>query len=151
VTTTSGCDWTVTGNPAWVSASPAGGTGSGTTIISVQSNGGAARSTTFKVAGRDFAVQQASAPCTYDAGANTRTVPYTQSTREIGVFTQDYCPVSAAETATWIEILSAPALGSGEITYRVDENKTKDSRSAPITITGENYTYVVTVIQDGKP
>ena len=59
VTTTADCGWTVTGNPAWVSANPPSRTGTGTTTITVQSNGGAARSATFKIAGRDFVVQQA--------------------------------------------------------------------------------------------
>jgi hypothetical protein len=39
----------------------------GTTTIAAQSNSGAARSTAFKIAGRDFVVQQASATCTYYA------------------------------------------------------------------------------------
>ena len=68
VSTASGCEWTVTGSPAWVSANPNKLTGAGTTTITVQSNTGAARSTTFRIAGRDFVVQQASAPCTYLAG-----------------------------------------------------------------------------------
>ena len=150
VTTTAGCEWTVTGNPAWVSASPSSLAGTGATTISVQSNSGAARSATFKIAGRDFAVQQANAPCTYAAGRPSREVPYTRSTREIGVVTQAHCPVSARESASWIEILSAPTFGSGEIVIRIDENTDDDDRSAPITITGENYVYTVTVIQEGN-
>jgi hypothetical protein len=125
-------------------------TGPGTTTITVQSNDGAARSATFKIAGRDFVVQQASAPCTYAAGRQSRTVPYTRSTREIGVVTQAHCPVSATESASWIEILSAPTFGSGEIVIRIDENKDEDDRSAPITITGENFVYAITVIQEGN-
>ena len=79
-----------------------------------------------------------------------REVPYTRSTREIGVITQSHCPVSATENASWIQIVSAPTIGSGEIVIRVDENTSQDQRSAPITITGENFVYVVTVIQEGK-
>ena len=150
VSTASGCEWTVTGSPAWVSANPNKLAGAGTTSITVQSNTGAARSTTFRIAGRDFVVQQASAPCTYLAGRPTREVPYTQSTREIGVITQSHCSLSATENASWIQIVSAPTMGSGEIVIRVDENTSRDERSAPITITGENFVYAVTVIQDGR-
>ena len=150
VTTAAGCEWTVAGSPAWVSASSAGSTGSGTTTITVQSNTGAARSSTFKIAGRDFIVQQASAPCTYAAGPTTRTIPaWPTTTREIGVFTQAHCPVSATESASWLEILSAPTLGSGEILFRILENPGKE-RSAPITITGENFVHTVTIIQEAK-
>ena len=63
VSTASGCEWTVTGSPAWVSANPNKLAGAGTTTLTVQTNIGAARSTTFRIAGRDFVVQQASAPC----------------------------------------------------------------------------------------
>ena len=124
------------GQPAWVSANPTKLTGAGTTAITVQSNTGAARSTTLRITGRDFVVQQASAPCTYLAGRATREVPYRRSTREIGVITQSHCPVSATENASWIQIVSAPTVGSGEIVIRVDENTSDDERSAPITISG---------------
>jgi hypothetical protein len=150
VTTTAGCEWTVGGNPSWVTASPVSHTGPGTTTITVQANSGAARSTTFQIAGRDFTVQQASAPCTYAAGNPIRTAPSSQWTREIGVVTQPHCPVAVTENTSWIRIESAPTFGSGEIVVRIDENTTKEERSAPITITGENFTFVVTIIQAGK-
>lgn len=150
VGTSAGCDWAVTGNPTWISASPATFSGNGTTTITVLSNSGAARSATLKIAGRDFVVQQASAPCTYLAGPTTRSVPYTRSTRGIDVFTQNHCPVSVTSGASWILIHEAPTLGSGEIIFRVFENTQKDKRSAPITITGDNFVHVVTVIQDGR-
>ena len=105
VTTTAGCEWTVTGNPAWVSANPTILTGNGTTTITVQSNSGAARSATFKIAGSDFVVQQASAPCTYTHGPSSRTIPaWPTTTREIGINTQPHCPVTAAVSVSWIEI-----------------------------------------------
>lgn len=150
VTTAAGCEWTVAGNPAWVSADPARQTGSGTTTITVQPNTGAARSATFQIAGRDFVVQQASAPCTYAAGNPVRTAPSTRWTREIGVITQPHCPVAATEDTSWIRIESAPTFGTGEIVVRIDENTSKQERSAPITITGENFTFVVTIVQEGR-
>ena len=146
----SDCEWTVTGGPSWVSAKPNKLTGAATTTITVESNASAARFTTFRIAGRDFVVQQAGAPCTYLAGRPTRDVPSKQSTTEIGVITQSHCPISATENASWIQIASAPAIGSGEIVIRVDKNTSDDARSAPITITGENFVYAVTVIQEGK-
>jgi hypothetical protein len=151
VTTSAGCEWAVSGNPTWISANPASSVGTGSTAITVQSNSGAARLATLKIAGRDFVVQQASAPCTYLAGPTTRTVPYTRSTRGIDVFTQSHCPVSVTSGASWIFIHEAPTLGSGEIIFRVFENTDKKTRSAPITITGENFLHIVTIVQDGAP
>ncbi|MEO5739338.1 MAG: BACON domain-containing protein, partial [Vicinamibacterales bacterium] len=150
VTTAAGCAWSVAGNPAWVSANPTSFTDTGTTTITVQSNVGAARSATLTIAGLDFVVQQKSAPCTYAAGPTSRTVPYTRSTREIGVFTQAHCPVTATESASWIQIVSAPSFGTGEITINILENTDDEERSAPVTITGENFVHRVTVIQEGK-
>jgi hypothetical protein len=150
VTTTAGCEWAVAGNPAWVSANPSKQTGTASTTVTVEPNTGAARTTTFQIAGRDFTVQQASAPCTYAAGNPIRTAPSSQWTREIGVFTQPHCPVAVTENTSWIRIESAPTFGSGEIVVRIDENTTKEERSAPITITGENFTFVVTIVQEGK-
>lgn len=150
VTTNAGCEWTVTGNPAWVSADPTSRTGTGTTTITVQSNGGAARSATFKIAGRDFVVQQASAPCTYTHGPTARKVPaYPTTTREIGINTQAHCPVTATESVSWIEILYAPTFGSGEVGIRIYENK-GDKRSGTVTVTGENFIHTVTITQEGK-
>ena len=150
VTTTADCDWAVTGNPAWVSASPSSATGGGTTTITVQSNSGAARSATFKIAGRDFAVQQASAPCTYLSGPTSRTIPaYPTTTREIGITTQAHCPVAAAVSVPWLEIIYAPTFGSGEIGIRIYEN-TGEQRSGTVTVTGENFILVVTFIQVGR-
>ena len=150
VTTMAGCEWTATGNPSWVSANPISGTGTGTTTVTVQSNGGAARSATFKIAGRDFVVQQASAPCTYTHGPTSRTIPaFPTTTREIGVNTQAHCPVTATESVSWIEILYAPTFGSGEVGIRIHENK-GDERSGTVTVTGENFVHTVTITQEGR-
>jgi hypothetical protein len=149
VTTAAGCEWAVTGNPSWVSASPTSSAGTANTTISVQSNTGAARTATFKIAGKDFVVKQASAPCTYSAGRDRREYGSRRTTREIGVLTQSHCPVSATEDASWIRILSAPTFGAGEIVLRIEENPDEDSRSAPLTITGENFSFVVTIVQRG--
>jgi hypothetical protein len=150
VTTTAGCEWTVTDNPAWVSANPTSRTGSGTTTITVQSNDGAARSATFKIAGRDFVVEQSSAPCTYTHGPTSRTIPaYPTTTREIGINTQAHCPVNATVSVSWIEIMYAPTFGSGEVGIRIYENN-GEQRSATVTVTGENFIHTVTVTQEGK-
>jgi hypothetical protein len=149
VSTAAGCEWVVTGHPSWVSVSPTAAVGSGPTTITVQPNSGAARAVSFKIAGKDFVVQQGGAPCTYLAGNAVREYSHQKTTAEIDVVTQPHCPVSASESASWIRILSAPTFGSGEIVIRIDENSDEDRRSAPITITGQNFTYIVTVIQRG--
>ena len=63
VTATSGCTWTVTGNPAWVTInSGAAGTGNGTVNFTVQANATtSARQTVLTVAGQSFTILQGGA------------------------------------------------------------------------------------------
>jgi hypothetical protein len=150
VTTTPGCEWTVAGNPAWVSPNPTSRAGTGATTITVEPNTGAARVATLKIADRDFVVQQASAPCTYTHGPTSRTIPaWPTTTREIGINTQAHCPVTATVSVSWIEILYAPTFGSGEVGIRIYENK-GDKRSGTVTVTGEKFIHAVTITQEGK-
>ena len=159
VITQSHCPLSATENASWIQISSAPTIGSGEIIIRVDENTSREeRSAPITITGENFFYvvtviqdgRDANAPCTYQAGPPTREVPYTRSTREIGVITQSQCPVSATENASWIQIVSAPATGSGEIIIRVDENTSREERSAPITITGDNFFYVVTVSQEGK-
>jgi hypothetical protein len=148
VATTENCEWTVTGSTTWASAMPTSGTGSGSTTVTVQSNDGAARSAALKIADFDFVVQQASAPCTYLHGPTSRTIPaYPTTTREIGITTQAHCPVAASVNVPWIEIMYAPTFGSGEVGIRIYENKGAQ-RTGEVTVTGENFIHVVTIIQE---
>jgi hypothetical protein len=149
VTAMAGCEWKVTGIPTWASATPTTNTGTGTTAITVATNQGAARSATLKIAGRDFVLQQAAAPCTYATSPTTRTVPSDRSTREIGVTTQAHCPVAMTEDLSWIRIESGPTAGSGEFLLRIDENTKREPRSGTLTMTGENFTRVFTIYQEG--
>ncbi|MDX2041846.1 MAG: BACON domain-containing carbohydrate-binding protein [Acidobacteriota bacterium] len=63
VTATSGCTWTVTGNPSWVTInSGAAGTGNGTVNFTVQTNATtSARQTVLTVAGQSFTILQGGA------------------------------------------------------------------------------------------
>ena len=147
VKTTEDCEWTVTNTTAWATAMPNSLTGSGTTTVTVQPNSGAARSATLKIANADFVVQQASAPCTYLYRPTMWTIPaYPTATREIGITTQAHCPVAADVNVPWIEIMDAPAFGSGEIEIRIFENKGGE-RTGIVTVTGENSILQVTITQ----
>ena len=59
ITTGSGCSWTITGLPTWISASPLSGSGSSTVNFTVAANTGAPRSATVNVAGQNVTVTQA--------------------------------------------------------------------------------------------
>jgi hypothetical protein len=69
----SGCAWSVTGAPAWISASPASGSGAGFLQLTAQLNAGSPRSATLNIAGRDFTVFQEGLFTTILYGANGAT------------------------------------------------------------------------------
>jgi|GEM_PF-665954 uncharacterized protein (TIGR03437 family) len=59
--TASGCVWTVTGLPAWISASPAVGSGPSTINLTAAANTGASRAATVSIVSASLSVTQAAA------------------------------------------------------------------------------------------
>ena len=151
VSTTSGCEWTVTGSPAWVSANPNKLTGAGTTTITVQTNIGAARSTTVRIAGTRLC-RAASKRALHVSGrtAHERRSLHTINPGDWRHHTITLPGIGERERVLDTDRFGRRTMGSGEIVIRVDENTSRDARSAPITITGDNFVYAVTVIQAGK-
>jgi uncharacterized repeat protein (TIGR01451 family) len=62
VQTGGGCAWSVTGLPAWISASASAGTGPGNVTLTTRANTGTARSASVTIAGVVVTVQQPGAP-----------------------------------------------------------------------------------------
>jgi virginiamycin B lyase len=60
ITTTSGCAWSLTSGPTWVTGGTSG-SGSGTLAFQVSANAGAARSATLTIGGQSFTVEQQAA------------------------------------------------------------------------------------------
>jgi hypothetical protein len=58
IVTRNGCAWSVTGTSAFAGFSPSSGNGTGSTMLSVPANPGAARSTTFTIAGQTVTIRQ---------------------------------------------------------------------------------------------
>jgi hypothetical protein len=59
VTTQNGCQWTVSGNPSWVTIPAGSGTGSGVVNYSISANTGTqSRQATFTIAGKTFNISQ---------------------------------------------------------------------------------------------
>jgi hypothetical protein len=59
VTTATGCGWTVAGAPEWITIANGTRAGSGSVVLAIAANDGAARSATLTVAGKSVAVSQA--------------------------------------------------------------------------------------------
>ena len=142
--------FTITGTPAncaksagsnapWITISFGGGTANPSTIgYSVQANtspnqrvgtisvnsGLAAFSVTQSGISCSYSVSPASATFTADGGAGTATVTTTAE-----------CPWTAASTVPWVSV-SGSGLGNGTLSYSVQPNTTKDTRTGSITVGG---------------
>jgi len=149
VTTSAGCTWSVAGNPSWVQIGTAGGSGSGSTIVTVQSNTGAPRTATFQIAGQTFTVAQLGS-CTYSVNPTSLNVSNAVQSGSISVTTQAGCTTQASSGAGWIHITATPPAGGGNLTFDVDRNGGQNSRTSSITITGQSFSTTVPVTQDGK-
>ena len=59
IATGSGCTWSASGMPSWITIPSTGQTGSGSLAYTVAANAGLARSATLTIAGRQVVVAQA--------------------------------------------------------------------------------------------
>jgi hypothetical protein len=150
LSTAAGCAWTVTGTPSWLTVSPLSGTGAATIKIAAGANPGTARSAVLNIAGREFRVEQAAAPCAYTVAPERFDLSDRRRTVKITVTTQSHCQWSVAGGAAWAQLTPQTTTGTGEIEIRVDENSGSDSRTTTVVITGENFSKQVTIAQDDE-
>ena len=143
-----GCAWTVSGAPNWVTVSPLSGTGTATIKIAATANPGTARSAVLNIAGREFRLEQAAAPCAYAVTPDRLDLSERKQNVKITVTTQSYCQWSAAGGAAWARLSTETTTGTGDIKVEVEENRRPDSRSTTVVITGANFSKQVTITQD---
>ncbi|MBL8211755.1 MAG: BACON domain-containing protein [Bryobacterales bacterium] len=139
VTTTSGCAWSIAGNPAWISLNT-GSSGSGTSSISytVQANPDpSARSATLTIGGQPFSINQ-DGSCQYSLAPTSAAYPASGGTASVTVTTGAGCAWSITGNPSWIT-LGAGSSGSGPGTanYTVQPNPGSSSRSINLTIAGQ--------------
>ncbi|MDR1441299.1 MAG: BACON domain-containing protein [Bifidobacteriaceae bacterium] len=145
--------WTATSSAAWLTVSPASGTGSASIKVNAAANSSSeARSATvtLKVSGvvaHVVTVNQAAAPspgtATWNVGAAGWSSPAQISWSSSRAWT-------ATSSASWVTV--SPGSGSGSATIKVDvaKNTSKAARSATVTLKDNGLTaYVVTVKQSG--
>ena len=142
-----GCEWTVKDKPSWVAVSSTSGTGSATLSITAAPNSGAARTAVLIVGGRELRIEQAQAPCTYTVTPDRFETSYKKQDRKIDIATQSQCQWSATSSASWVRVSSEPRTGSRELDVKIEENSSSNARTAVVTITGQNFTKVVTIAQ----
>jgi len=149
LSTPSGCAWAVTSIPNWITVSPLSGNGSATLKVTATPNSGAARTAVLMVGGQELRVEQAQLPsCTYSVTPDTLTVSRKKQDVKFEVATLSYCEWSATSSASWARVPTGVRTASGTLVVKVDDNS-RSSRSAVVTITGQNFSKDVTVTQLG--
>ena len=152
ITTGTGCGWTITGVPAWITPAVTSGSGSGTVNFTVASNGGVPRSATLNVAGQSITITQAGT-CTLSLGApSPATLPATGGSGSFTVTTPAGCTYTASTTAFWLTLTGATGSGSGTVGFQATYNSGAN-RTATITVTVSGLppqTVTVTQLSDGK-
>jgi hypothetical protein len=140
VTTAAGCAWTVSGLPSWITATSAGGTGSGTLTLNVQANTSSARTTSLKIAGQTFTVSQAAAPCTYTiAPTSVQNVPASGGSVTVAVTSLSHCEWTVSGAPGWISIKPTSGSGSGSVVVAIAAN-TGSARTTTFEIAKQDFT-----------
>jgi hypothetical protein len=148
VSTASGCAWTSSGVPSWITGIPATGTGSTTINFTVASNPSSApRSANITIAGRTFAVTQPGAACIYSLSANSYSAPAGGGSSTLSVNTPEGCNWTASGVPSWVKGIPANGTGPTTFNFTVAANTSRTSRNANITIAGRPFT----VTQAGAP
>ncbi len=97
-----------------------------------------------------FTVVEEARPCTYSLSPSSMSFTAEGGNGSVSVTASGSdCQWSVSSVAGWLSITSASSFtGSGTVTYTVSENTTEDSRTATLTITGDNYSATHSVSQD---
>ena len=139
VTTTAGCAWTASSGAPWITIGSGGsGSGPGPVGYSIAANSGPARQSSLTIAGRTFAIAQASG-CTYSVSPSGVDVPAAGGTGAPTVTTAPGCPWSASGGAGWVTFPSPTSVGPGPAPF-VAAGNTGQPRIDTVTIAGQPFT-----------
>jgi hypothetical protein len=137
-------NWSVVNDdPNITIVSGGGGTGGATVRFEVSANiSPQPRILTFKAARRTLTIFQggAGATCDYQVFAEAAKFPGTPGSGSITVATIAQCEWSASvKKVSWLKLISTPAgLGTGLITFSLDQNSTGATRKVKIRVAGQS-------------
>jgi subtilisin family serine protease/sugar lactone lactonase YvrE len=132
------CWWSLVSLPSWITGQ-AFGKGSGTVMLTLETNPGALRTATISIAGTALTVMQGAAACTYSLGSIGSKVLPGGASGSIAVTADPGCPWSAATPTAWLTLTGPTSgIGSGTVSYTVAPNS-GGPRSATLTIAGLSF------------
>ena len=139
VTTGAGCPWTASSGAPWITITGGGNSsGPGQVGYSIGANSGPARQSSLTVAGRTFAISQASG-CTYSVSPTSVDIPGTGGSGAPTVTTAAGCPWNASGGAGWVTFPSPNNVGPGGAQFVVASNS-GPPRTDTVTIAGQPFT-----------
>ena len=153
---TSSHEWTATVSDSWIQLSDESGTGDEEITVTVSANTGASRVgvITFQsdVGSITVIVLQAKGE-TSRLEINPTTLTVTSEEQYYSfVVASNVTGWRATSNADWIRSVSSSYFHFDDtVRFSVDENKSTESRTGTITVTGDGITRTFTVTQEGKP
>lgn len=153
------CLWTTNTAATWLTPSPTSGQGDATILITVaQNTQQSVRTGTVTINQRQVQISQAAAPpppppppvpCSFSLAPPSRVFGDRGGNGSVEVQVAEHCEWSASTSAFWTSITSAPTgTGTATITYTVDRNFGRLSRTASITIAGQSHLVVQSGLLD---
>jgi hypothetical protein len=142
VDATRDCAWNSQSDASWTQTSPASGQGEATLTVSVGTNTQqSTRAATVFVNDASLKVTQAAAAaaCSYTLSPTSRSFSENGGTGTFAVQTGSSCPWSASVAVSWITISNPGGTGPATVTYVVERNQSKNSRSATISAGGRSH------------
>ena len=133
------CSWTTASDQPWATASVAGGTGSGTLMLTVGANGTSTqRTATLTVAGSAVAITQDPPPaCSFTVSPSSHDSPSGGDSFSVSVTASaSACSWTASSNQPWATASAAGGTGSATLTLMVGANGTSTSRTANVTVAG---------------
>jgi sugar lactone lactonase YvrE len=119
------CTWTLSGLPAWISASSAASSGSGSVTLTVAANPGAARSATLTVNGVTAIVSQAMnvAMCGFAIKPAIQAFPASGGTGSLAITSAAGCAWQLPTAPAWLAWSgTASGSGNGSVSFQVAAN-----------------------------
>jgi hypothetical protein len=140
VTAGAGCQWNASSTDAWITVSPASGSGNGTVSVTGAANALASRrSGSVQIADRTVRLEQDPAPCRYSLRTNSTNVGVDGGTVSFSVDTVDGCAWKAATSDRWIDITAGSGSRGGTVTATVAAHAGTSERRGTISVEGQTF------------
>ena len=152
VNVTANCDWKVTCSATWLTINPTSGNANATLTLSAQENTTITqREATVTVTGggftRTISVSQRGADVKLTVSPQTLEFSYKAEEKTVAITTNAAWTITSDQV--WCTVSKSSGSNNENITVKVNQNNSPDSRTANVKITAGGKTETVTVTQTG--